>query len=94
MTSNERATLRSFAMQMHPTTHIGKNGISDTLLRQVDEQLDCRELVKISVLKNVDAVKEYAEDIAQSVGAEVVQIMGSRITLYRKSKRNNIKHLI
>lgn len=52
MTSSERSLLRSFAMAMQPTTNIGKNGINDMLIRQVDEQLECRELVKISVLKN------------------------------------------
>ena len=52
MTSAERAKLRSLAMTIEPTTHIGKNGVGDTLIKQIDEQLESRELIKISVLKN------------------------------------------
>ena len=51
MTSAERAKLRSLAMTIEPTTHIGKNGVGDTLIKQIDEQLESRELIKISVLK-------------------------------------------
>lgn len=95
MTSSERATLRSYAMAMHPTTNIGKNGINDMLVKQVDEQLECRELVKISVLKNsANTAEEYAEEIAKMTNAEVVQVIGNKITVYRKSKRSGIRHLI
>ncbi len=95
MTSSERATLRSYAMHMQPTTHIGKYGIADTVIKQIDEQLNCRELVKIAILRNADfSAEDVAEQIAQSVGAEVVQVMGSKITLYRLSSRENIRHLI
>ena len=65
MTSAERAKLRSLAMTIEPTTHIGKNGVGDTLIKQIDEQLESRELIKISVLKNADlSAKEIAEELA------------------------------
>ncbi|MDE5655364.1 MAG: ribosome assembly RNA-binding protein YhbY [Clostridia bacterium] len=95
MTSSQRASLRSLAMQMQPTTHIGKNGISETLIKQIDEQLESRELIKIAVLKNAEfSAKEIAEELAQSAGAEVVQVLGSKITLYRVSKKSGIKHIL
>ncbi|MDE6472046.1 MAG: ribosome assembly RNA-binding protein YhbY [Clostridia bacterium] len=95
MTSSQRASLRSLAMQMQPTTHIGKNGISETLIKQIDEQLESRELIKIAVLKNAEfSAKEIAEELAQSSGAEVVQVLGSKITLYRVSKKSGIKHIL
>ena len=95
MTSSERASLRSLAMQMQPTTHIGKNGISETLIKQIDEQLESRELIKIAVLQNAEfSAKEIAEELAQSANAQVVQVLGSKITLYRVSKKNGIKHLL
>ena len=95
MTSSQRATLRSLAMQMQPTTHIGKNGISDMLIKQIDEQLESRELIKIAVLQNADfSAKEIAEDLAQKSKSQVVQVLGSKITLYRVSKKDGVKHLL
>lgn len=95
MTSAERAKLRSLAMTIEPTTHIGKNGVGDTLIKQIDEQLESRELIKVSVLKNADfSAKEIAEEIAVSSKSQVVQVLGSKITLYRVSKKDGIKHLL
>lgn len=95
MTSAERAKLRSLAMTIEPTTHIGKNGVGDTLIKQIDEQLESRELIKISVLKNADlSAKEIAEKLAVSSKSQVVQVLGSKITLYRVSKKDGIKHLL
>ena len=95
MTSTQRPTLRSLAMTMQPTTHVGKNGISETLIKQIDEQLESRELIKIAVLQNSEfSAKEIAEELAQNAKAEVVQVMGSKITLYRVSKKSGIKHLL
>ena len=95
MNSSQRASLRSLAMKMQPTTHVGKNGISETLIKQIDEQLESRELIKVAVLQNSEfSAKEIAEELAQSVNGEVVQVMGSKITLYRVSKKSGVKHLL
>ena len=95
MTSAERAKLRSLAMNIEPTTHIGKNGVGDTLLKQIDEQLDTRELIKIAVLRNADfSAKEIAEELAEKSKSEVVQVLGSKITLYRVSKKDGVKHVL
>ena len=95
MTSAERAKLRSLAMNIEPTTHIGKNGVSDMLIKQIDEQLDARELIKIAVLRNADfSAKEVAEELAEQSGSQVVQVLGSKITLYRVSKKDGVKHVL
>ena len=95
MTSAERAKLRSLAMNIEPTTHIGKNGIGDALLKQLDEQLETRELIKVAVLRNADfSAKDIAEELALSSKAQVVQVLGSKITLYRVSKKDGVKHVL
>ncbi len=95
MNTSERAKLRSIAMKEKPITQIGKNGITETVLRQVDEQLTARELVKISVLRNADDdVRTVAEQLAAALGAEVVQTLGFKITLYRYSDSKDVKHLL
>ena len=82
-------------MNIQPLTQVGKNGISDTLIKQVDEQLESRELIKIAVLKNaeVDACA-VALELAEATSSEVVQVIGSKITLYRVSKKDNVKHVL
>lgn len=95
MNSNTRAKLRSIAMNVQPSTQVGKNGISDTLIRQVDEQLQSRELVKIAVLKNAEVdAGAVALELAEATSSEVVQVIGSKITLYRVSKKDGIKHVL
>lgn len=95
MNSKERAKLRSIAMNMQPTSHIGKNGITETVIQAIDEQLEAKELIKIVVLKNSDfSAKDIAQDIAQDTNSEVVQVLGQKITLYRYSNKDNIKHIL
>ncbi len=95
MNSNIRAKLRSIAMNVQPSTQVGKNGISDTLIRQVDEQLQSRELVKIAVLKNAEVdAGAVALELAEATSSEVVQVIGSKITLYRVSTKDGIKHVL
>ena len=95
MTSKDRAKLRGIAMKMEPTAQVGKNGIIDTLIKQIDEQLEARELIKVSVLQNSELdAKAVANDLAAETGAEVVQVLGFKITLYRVSKKDNFKHIL
>lgn len=96
MTTKERAKLRSIAMTLQPTTHIGKNGVTDEVITQIEEQLQAHELIKINVLKNSAdfTAKEIAEGLAESAGAEVVQVLGNKITLYKVSTKDGIKHLL
>lgn len=95
MNSNTRAKLRSLAMNIQPSTQVGKNGISDTLIRQVDEQLESRELIKIAVLKNAETdAGAVALELAEATSSEVVQVIGSKITLYRVSQKDNVKHVL
>lgn len=95
MTTKERAKLRSIAMTIQPSTHIGKNGVTEEVLIQISEQLQAHELIKINVLKNADfGAKEVAQSIADAVVAQVVQVLGNKITLYKVSTKDGIKHLL
>lgn len=77
------------ANTMEPTFQIGKNGISDNFLKQVEDYLEANELVKIKVLKNslLDA-RDLAYEIADAIGAEFVQSLGNKFVLYKESKNN------
>ena len=95
MNTSDRAKLRSSAMTEKAITQVGKNGVTDSVLKQVDEQLTARELVKVSVLRNSDDdVKTVAAALADALGAEIVQTLGFKITLYRVSTADGVKHLL
>lgn len=88
MTSKERAAYRAQANGLKPLFQAGKGGISDALIRQTDEALAAHELIKIKVLLETtpQPPREIAEQLAAQTGAEVIQVLGGVITLYRYSE--------
>lgn len=87
MTSKQRAYLRSLAHSLEPIFQIGKSSLTPELTTAVAEALEARELIKISVLKNCfDDPRSLAEVLAERTKAEVVQVVGKKITLYKESK--------
>ena len=91
MTSKQRAYLRGLANSIDPNFQIGKSGLSENLLKQLDDALEARELIKINVLENSgEDVKSLGNTIANSINAECVQTVGNKITLYRARKKNPI----
>ena len=90
MTSKQRAFLRSLANNLTSIFQVGKNGISDNLIKQVDDALEARELIKLNVLEtSPDDITEVANLLAQRTNSELVQIVGNKITLFRKKKKNS-----
>lgn len=84
MRGKDRAELRAEAHHLRATVHVGHHGITDTLLQSLDEALAARELVKVQVERNAPlSVKETAGALAEQVGAEVIQVIGRKTTLYR-----------
>ena len=87
LTSKQRAYLKSLAMTMQPVQYFGKASLTEENLRNVEEALAARELIKLGVLKNCDDdPREIAEALAENTGAEVVQVIGKKIVLYREGK--------
>lgn len=89
MNSRQRAELRGMANSLDPIFQVGKGGVNDQLIRQVDETLEKRELIKLTVLESApESAREAADKIAAATGAETVQVIGRKFILYRKSKEN------
>ncbi|MBR6729236.1 MAG: ribosome assembly RNA-binding protein YhbY [Clostridia bacterium] len=89
ITSKQRATLRAMANPLPAILQIGKGGICDNLLRQIDDALEARELVKISILETAMLdTRSTCSLLAEELGAEPVQAIGSKLVLYRESKEN------
>ncbi len=94
LTSKQRAYLRGLANSAEPILHAGKGGISDAMVKQLDDALTARELVKGKVLETAPAsARETAEQLAAAVHAEVVQVVGRTFVLYRANEKEPLIRL-
>ena len=87
LTSKQRAQLRGMASTLDTIVHVGKDGIGENLIKQVNDALEARELIKGRVLENnidYDA-RPAAEELAKATRSEVVQVIGTKFVLYRES---------
>ncbi|MTH52501.1 ribosome assembly RNA-binding protein YhbY [Bacillus mangrovi] len=89
LTGKQKRFLRSEAHHLNPIFQVGKGGVNDNMIKQVAEALEVRELLKVSVLQNCDEDKDtVAEQISKGAKAELVQVIGSTIVLYKESREN------
>ena len=89
LTGKQKRYLRSLAHNIDPIFQIGKAGINDNMISQIDETLENRELIKIHILQNnFDDKNDLAQTLSQATNSEVVQVIGSMIIIYRKSQEN------
>ena len=90
MTSKERAFLRKNANGLDAIFQVGKDGIASELAEGVGKALKARELIKLRVLETAPVTaREAAEELAEKLNAEVVQVVGGRFVLYKKNKDIN-----
>lgn len=86
MTGKQRAYLRSMCNEMDPILLIGKGGIEAPVIKQLDDALEARELIKVKVLETAGLTAREAADIVSGpLGADVIQVIGSKFCLYRRS---------
>ncbi|MBB3108938.1 RNA-binding protein [Paenibacillus phyllosphaerae] len=89
LTGKQKRFLRSQAHHLNPIFQVGKGGTNDNLVRHIEEAIETRELIKVSVLNNcLDDPKEVGEWIAEESGAELVQVIGKTIVLYKESREH------
>lgn len=94
ITSKQRSTLMKMANGLDTIVHIGKNGLTESVLSQINEILEARELIKIGVQKNAEfSSKEIINNIAQKLNAEPIHAIGSKVIIYRRSSKKDIEHI-
>ena len=95
MTSKQRAYLKGLAMTMDPVFQIGKASLTPENTAAIDEALEARELIKITVLKNcLDDGRAIEEVLAERTRSEFVQVIGKKIVLYRPAKKKEKRKII
>ena len=95
LTSKQRAQLRGMASTLDTIVHVGKDGIGDNLVKQANDALEARELIKCKVLENsMLTAREAADELGRLARAEVVQVIGTKFVLYRGSHNKEKKDKI
>ncbi len=91
LSSKQRAYLRGLANSIDTILMVGKSGMSPEIIKQADDALKARELIKAKVLETSDiSPKEAANIIANKVNADVVQVIGTKFILYRKNEKEPV----
>ncbi|HEY0828904.1 MAG TPA: ribosome assembly RNA-binding protein YhbY [Bacilli bacterium] len=87
LTNKQKKYLRSLAHHLDPIFQVGKGGVNEHLIQHIVEAIEVRELMKVTVLNTcLDDRHEVGEQLAQGAGAELVQVIGKIIVLYKESK--------
>lgn len=90
LTSKQRAYLGSLASTMNPIFQVGKASLTTELISALDDALEKRELIKVSVLKNcADDPREIAEVIGERTRSHVVKVIGKKMIFFRQAKKNS-----
>jgi RNA-binding protein len=85
----QKAYLRGLANNLEPLWQVGKGGVTESVINQLLDALEARELIKINVLRNSPLeTKETAEELAEKTGAELIQVIGNKVTLYKRARKD------
>ncbi|MBQ5591121.1 MAG: YhbY family RNA-binding protein [Clostridia bacterium] len=89
LTSKQRAYLRGLANDYDSLFQVGKSGVTEAVLKQVEDALRARELIKINSLENTPlSPKEVAQEVSEKVKCDVVQVVGRKIILYKRNDKD------
>lgn len=86
LTGKQKSYLRSEAHHLQPIFQIGKGGLTEPIIKQIEEALEARELIKVSILQNCEEDKNTIAEKMQEAGIEVAQVIGKILVLYKESK--------
>ncbi len=95
LNNKDRAKLRGLASTKKAVFNVGKDGISSTIIEQMDNYLNAHELMKIAILDNANLdIKESGYQLANLLGAELVETKGKTAVIYKKTNKDNFKHIL
>lgn len=93
LSGKNRSYLRGEANDLDPIVHVGKDGISEAVIEQLDQALEDHELLKVRILESTGrTTRSAAEELATASGAELVQVIGGIAVLFRqREEESNFK---
>ncbi len=94
ITTKQRSKLKALANALKPMITVGKDGLTENVVKEIETALYHRELVKISALQSCETpVKSICEEVCEKLGCEPVLCIGSRFVVYKYSEKENIVHI-
>ncbi|TFB24873.1 ribosome assembly RNA-binding protein YhbY [Filobacillus milosensis] len=94
LTGKQKRYLRKEAHHLNPIFQVGKDGVNENMIQQISEALEKRELIKVSILQNCfEDKRTIADQLVEGTDAELVQIIGNIIVLYKESEENKMLEL-
>lgn len=85
----QKRFLRAKAHHLNPIFQVGKGGVNENMMKQIEEALEVRELLKVSILQNCEEDKNVvAKELAEGTKSELVQLIGHTVVLYKESSEN------
>ena len=95
LSSKKRAKIRSIVHEIKPNVMIGKDGITENIIEEIDNILLNKEIAKIKLLNNFDEdIKDVVESLSNKTDSYVISVMGNVIILYRYSEKEGVKHIV
>ena len=95
ISTKERATLRGFANNIPDLVFVGKEGVTENVVKQVLDNLTAHELIKIKVQQNSDLTpREVCDELVKQTAAEPISVVGSKIVLYKRTNKKGFKHYL
>ncbi len=95
MTTQERAKLRSLANGLRDLVFLGKEGLTENVIAQINDNLYTHELIKIKAQKNIpEPITKLARDICDACKCELVGVIGSKILVFKPTEKPNFAHLL
>ena len=95
LTAQERAKLRSLSTMLKDLVFVGKEGVTDNVVNQINDNLYAHELIKIKVNKNANStLEEIADDICDKCDCELVSTIGSKVLVYKPTTKPKFAHLL
>ncbi len=86
----DRSYLRGEANKLNPLVHVGKDGVTEAVIEQVDEALEDHELIKVRILESVGrTTRSCAEELATATASNVVQVIGGIAVLFRQNDEDS-----
>ena len=94
ITSKQRSKLKGIASTIAPIAQIGKGGVTENMVKSLNDALEAREIIKINILQNADDTPwDLIENLADLLDAVPVAVIGRKGILYRRSSRDNFAHI-
>ncbi len=94
MTTKQRSKLKGLANTLKPSVTVGKEELTQNIIREIQTALYHRELVKVAALKSCDtSARTLCDEVCRILGCEAVQCIGKRFVVYKRSDKEGIEHI-